>query len=351
MKIVEVENLRGDEVLANPILTDDYQVLMGKGTRIKKEYIEKLKELDISEVYIEEYFDIKDAESNVLKEEIKDSCVSRIKGVLEKHTYNNNAELQKISKVAETIICDILENTNVIDKVYEIKERGADIYEHSISVCTLATIVGIKLGMEKELLYDIGMASLLHDLGLRYIVVPYKNVEIDALSEKDAEEYRKHTIYGYTAIVHENWLSDRAKKMILFHHEKKSGTGYPLRANDITLECQIISICEAFDELLCGVGKKRVKVHEAIEYLKMVRDVEYDGAVVDALMKFTAVFPTGTTVRLSDKSVGMVVRQSEHFPERPVIRLMKDKNGKLCEEEVLVDLVLIHNIVIEEVID
>mgnify|MGYP006992122057 CR=1 FL=1 len=52
MKLVSVDRLKGDEVLARPIMTKNYSELLAAGTVLKPEYIEKLKELDIKEVYI-----------------------------------------------------------------------------------------------------------------------------------------------------------------------------------------------------------------------------------------------------------------------------------------------------------
>lgn len=352
MKIIEVDKLVGNEISASPILTNDYQVLIGKGTVIKKEYIEKLKELNISEVYIEDtvYTDLK-TNSIISQEEIKISCLNKIKEVLEKHTYNNNSELEIIKETANEVMQDILRNQQVVERIYEIRERSADMYEHSLSVCSIAILTGVKLGFENEKLIDIGIASLLHDLGLRYITISFTNVDLNSLSEKDLEEYKKHTIYGYTAIVHETWLSDRAKKIILFHHEKLNGLGYPLKTTDTTLECQVVAVCEIFDEMLCGVGAKRVKVHEAIEMIKAFKNNYFDEKVINSLLQFTAVYPTGTMVKLIDGCIGVVVRQSEHFPERPVLRLISDKDGNKFEKEVLCDMVLVHNVFIEKVLE
>ena len=54
MKIVKVNDLQGGEILAKPILTDDCQVVIGKGAIIKESYIEKFLELGIKEVEIED---------------------------------------------------------------------------------------------------------------------------------------------------------------------------------------------------------------------------------------------------------------------------------------------------------
>ena len=102
----------------------------------------------------------------------------------------------------------------MVERVYDIKERSADIYEHSLTICTIATLVALKLEMSEKDVYDISVSSLLHDLGLRYLVVRYENQDIHLLPNKDQEEYKKHPIYGYTAVKGEDWISDNAKDII-----------------------------------------------------------------------------------------------------------------------------------------
>ena len=52
MKLIPVSKLKGDEVLARAVMTKSYSELLAAGTKLKPEYINKLIELDINEVYI-----------------------------------------------------------------------------------------------------------------------------------------------------------------------------------------------------------------------------------------------------------------------------------------------------------
>lgn len=351
MKIVSVDALKGGEILASPILTEECQILIGKGTLIKESYIGTIKELNIKEVAIEESNDLEEESKIILKKEVKKDCLTKVKDILERHTYNNNANLMEINIAAKEVIEDILENENVSNKVFEIKERSADLYEHSVSVCSLATLAALKLELSKKQVYEIGVASLLHDLGLRYVTVPYENQDITQLNKKDLEEFKKHTVYGYTAVQNESWISEKAKQMILFHHERIDGSGYPLHAKEISIESQILGVCEFLDEQLCGIGCVRTKVHEAIQYVQALKGTVFKKDIVDSILTFMAVYPVGTTVKLSDGSVGIVVKQSEHFADRPILQILIDKNGSPCEEETLLDLTKIHNVVIDSVLD
>ena len=125
-------------------------------------------------------------------------------------------------------------------------------------------------------MHDIGVGCLLHDLGLRYLTIEYADQDISSLSKIELAEYMKHPIYGYTALKDEKWISDISKDIILYHHEKLDGSGYPLKAKEIPYEAQIVSICDTFDEMICGIGCKRYKVYEAVEYLKTFKEEKFN---------------------------------------------------------------------------
>ena len=347
-RLCKIDELTGNECLAKDIMTGDYTILLSQGTVLKQEYIEKLKELDILEVYVweeEEY-----TESVViLKEEVGESFKSKVKDILEKHTYSHNEELVELSQTADHIITNILEEEEVVQRIYDIKERSSDIYEHSISICSLATIVALRMELPQESVHDIGVSCLLHDLGLRYLTVDYTDRDLEELTEVESAEYKKHPVYGYTALRGENWISEKSKNMILYHHERLDGSGYPLKATDISLECRIIQVCDAFDELICGIGCKRIKVYEAIEYLKRFKNVKFDGKIVDVFLEFTAVYPAGTCVKTTEGEVAVVLHQNKQNPDRPVLRIIKDKEG--INVDTVKDLLEMENVYIAEVIE
>lgn len=348
MKLCRVEDLKGTEILAKDVMAKEYKILLSAGTLLKSEYIVKLRELNVREVYIKE--DEPDTKQVViLKEEVEAGFKSKVKNILGKHTYSHNEKLMELCQTADNIITNILEEEEVVEKIYDIKERSSDIYEHSISLCSLATIVALKMELSQEMVHDIGVSSLLHDLGLRYLSIPYENQSLDKLSEAECAEYKKHPIYGYTTLRDEGWISEAGKNMILYHHERLDGSGYPLKTTDISQECRIIQICDAFDEMICGIGCERSKVYEAVRYLRTNKDIKFDGKIVDILLEFTAVYPAGTLVRTSEGETGIVLYQNKQYPDRPVIRITKDRNGLAVD--VVKDMVEYNDLYIDGVIE
>ena len=427
MKLVTVEDLREGDVIANDVLLEDYTVVLSKGTVIKAPYIDKLREMGIFTVYIEEgqggakapapqkpasktlatpapktpvtpvtptpqkpaaqaartavpkapvqpkapvpkapvqpkapavqagkpstpKNKIPMEKVTILRDDVEEQVKNKIKDILELHVYQQTEGLEKIADTAQNIITDILEEEEVVEKVYDVKERSADIYEHSLQVCTIATLISLKLGLTKKQVYDISVASLIHDLGLRYLVVRYEDQDINLLPAKDQEEYKKHPIYAYTAIKNETWLSDNAKEIILNHHERKDKTGYPLGTDLVSRMTQIMGVCDEFDELICGIGKARVRVHEAINNIRNYSGIWYDSDIVEAFLQLIAVYPFGSKVRTNRGEVGIVMRQNPHFPERPILRIVEDKYGQAIHAELIVDLIKDTTVVIQEVI-
>ena len=260
MKLVTVEDLREGDIIASDVLLEDYTVVLSKGTVIKTQYIDKLRELEVFTVYIEERQEKEEIKTQskppvaakktedtppatstssstvktptpqnppqkkekklsmekvtILRDDVEEQVKNKIKDILEMHIYQQTEGLQKIAETAQNIITDILEEEEVVEKVYDVRERSADIYEHSLQVCTIATLIALKLGMNKKQVYDISVGSLIHDLGLRYLVVRYEDQDINLLPAKDQEEYKKHPIYAYTAVKNETWLSDNAKDIV-----------------------------------------------------------------------------------------------------------------------------------------
>lgn len=344
-----IDNIKGGEILVEPVMTDSYRVLLTEGTVLQKEYVEKIKELGITEVCIRE-----NAEEEIVqtpRREVQEKIKSQVKNVLERHIYRENRELQKLSDTAENIIDDILQEEDIVEIMIEVKERSADLYEHATNCCALSVILGLRLGMEQDTLHAMGVGCLLHDIGLRFISVPYEDIDIDEMTESQKQEYKKHSVYGYSSLEKEEWLESISKKIILSHHERLDGSGYPFHSKTISQEVSIVGICDTFDEMISGIGYKRAKIYKAIEYLKAFKNIKFDGRIVDEFLKIMAFYPVGSQVRLNTGEVGTVIRQNKGFPERPIVQIINEQSD-IKESRTLVRNLLDENsIFIEDVIN
>jgi hypothetical protein len=79
--------------------------------------------------------------------------------------------------------------------------------------------------------------------------VDYHNINLETCSEKEQKEIKKHIIYGYAAVEKMEWLSQVSKDIIISHHERMDGYGYPfhIKDNRIKVGSRIAAVCDDFD--------------------------------------------------------------------------------------------------------
>lgn len=344
MQYIRVDKLKGKEILAVPILTSSDIVLIHADTILEEIYIEKLKELQIKYVYIKDNDELVDNENKVYKiEETKEKSLELVKNVLEQHIYKHNKDLMKVGDAAEEILESVISEPEVISNITEIRNISTDMYSHSVNVCALSTIIAVSLRMSQKQVRNVAIGAILHDIGLRYISVPYNNIDVVDMSIKDTLEYKKHTIYGYSAIQEAAWLSDTSKEIILFHHEREDGSGYPFqkRTDSIKPEVKLVSLCDEFDSLISGIGNKKMKIYQAIEYVKVNAGVLYDATIAEKLIESIALYPVGLHVITNEGEIGVVVKQNRYLTDRPIIKMIVHADGSEYQEEVIKDLMKI----------
>ncbi|MDR2546331.1 MAG: HD domain-containing protein [Lachnospiraceae bacterium] len=339
MKLCKLEELKVGDRLARAVLASDYQVLLASRTILTKEYIDKLVEFKVEEVYVfDDNLTIDKETVMVARQEVGSAYHQKVKNIMEKHVYSRTKKLQELAVTADEIIMNVLEEDDVVGHVYEIRERSADIYEHSISICVLAVLVALQMRMDKQTIHDISIACLLHDIGLRYMFFDYTSRHLTEYNAVELAEYYKHPIYGYTSLQGESWITNNGKLIILHHHEHIDGSGFPLKMKESPLAAQIVTICDAFDEMICGIAQEPKKTHEATAHLRKYRGTKYNEMIVNILLEFLASYPIGTIVVTSDLGTGIVIGQNRGYPDRPIIRLIKDNNGDVISGDEVVDM-------------
>ncbi len=349
MKTIKVSELTGGEYLARPVKLDDNQTLFYEGTCLYMKHIEALVTSGVTEVEIFEPTALSPKEKKVIRENLKSDCTKKIHDVMDRYVAYDRG-FEEISETANQIVEDMFSRDEVVDRVYDIRERNGDLYDHSVMVATLSILTALKMNLSQLEVYDIGVGSLLHDMGLRYLSVPYMDVDVE--EEFDPEslfEYRKHTLYGFSSVEKENWMSNESKKIILFHHERLDRSGYPFKQIVMPISVRIVAIADAFDDILCGIGVKRENVRAALDHIRNGRDILFEGKIVDYFLEFIAAYPVGTIVMTNRGDEAVVMEQNEHFTDRPKIKLIKDKCGKPYNEDTIVDLLEEEDISIESV--
>lgn len=342
MRIISVSSLKGDEILAKQIYDETGRILLSAGVKLRPFFIERIKELGILSVYIED-----DMSKNVIIEEsISDKTrqLSKhaIKQMTEKYCREGKTNSNGIMESVNSVIEDILSNKNVLINVAEISASDNNVYSHSVNVCVLATIIGTHMGYNISKLKEVSTGAMLHDIGKIKILNDKKILE-KFNNDDELKEYIKlmHPKVGYDLLGEQHTWSAYVKVATLMHHERSDGSGYPLRlkGDEINEIAKIVAICDEFDNLITGREIDEPKpVYEVIEYLVAMSNVYFDEEMVRKFTANIAAFPTGSGVVLSSHEKGLVIKQNNSMPMRPVVKIIYDKNGKLLSEPYEIDL-------------
>jgi putative two-component system response regulator len=120
--------------------------------------------------------------------------------------------------------------------------------EHSWKVAVYSILIADTLGIDEELTTNIYVGALFHDIGKIGIpdAILLKKGKIDLL---ERETIKNHPVYGYEIL--KNFNLPIVKNILLKHHERIDGKGYPLGVNhrEIPFYVNIVSICDVFDAL------------------------------------------------------------------------------------------------------
>jgi diguanylate cyclase (GGDEF)-like protein len=172
----------------------------------------------------------------------------------------------------------------------------------SILIATIGVAIGNDLGLPANEIERIRIAALLHDIGK--VAVPAQILEKpSALSSSEWEAVKQHPRIGQV-ILDEGGGLHEAGKIILHHHERFGGHGYPhgLRGRDIPLGSRIVSIADAYDAMIQDRPYKRAISHdEALHELQRHAGTQFDPELVEV---FNRLF--GTRAPRADR--GLITR-------------------------------------------
>lgn len=274
----KVEQIQTGDVLAEDVILDG-SVLISKGNILKEDYISNLKELNIEMVSVEN--EECENEDYLLSQEFIDEKYKTVKSIMERLIHGNENSLQELVSVAEEIN-EAVKLRSCEKSKFCIPSRSPDLYLHSIMVCALSCLLGNDMNLSLEDMKELSVGALLHDIGYRYVSSDFENIDLDTLPPGEVFELKKHTILGFSAIESQKWISDKSKMIILSHHERLDGLGYPLKQKSLNMETRIVCVCDGYDALISGNGYKLRQPEKAMETLRSWGN-GIDGDVLKAL--------------------------------------------------------------------
>ena len=164
-----------------------------------------------------------------------------------------------------------------------IAKRDSDTGDHNYRVTYYSIKIAQKLNLSNEQIRSLIKGAFLHDIG-KIAINDAILLKPAKLTDDEFEIMKTHTIKGVEIVQNNPWLED-AKEVILYHHEKVDGSGYPngLKADDIPYNARIFAVADVFDALTSKRPyKKPFSLEQSLNIIKKDTRTHFDKDVVKA---------------------------------------------------------------------
>lgn len=233
-------------------------------------------------------------------EELRDININ-----LEKKVQERTAEATKLN---EALNQKLVTAVKVFSNLIEL--RGGILAGHSKRVSDMAVQIAKALKLPKNVVQDVMLGALLHDIGKIGFQDSLLAKPIAKLSMPETKIHRSHPDNGNTALMA---LEDfyEVALVVKHHHELWDGTGFPdhLAGENIPLAARIVAVANDYDSMMAGtLAVTKYKPDQAAKAIQKGKGKRYDPAVVDA---FQAVLDGGVQsdderlVKQTEVKVGM----------------------------------------------
>jgi len=364
MEMVPINFIKEGDILASNIYNYNGDLLVFKETKINKKILERLKcwnhtILPIKRSPLTEcttkIIEITTKNKalyainnifNIFHEYIDDTC----EAITEEIKERTKEKINELQNITHEIVNNIINKRHVMLNLENIKKSDNYTFEHSINTATIALVLGIGYGLNKEQLYDLTLGTMLHDIGKVFIPRKILNKK-GKLNEEEFEVIKGHTVKGFNLLKSSTNLKEAAISISLNHHERVDGNGYPkaLKGDEIDILSRLAAIADVYDALVSDRPyREGLSPSEAVEFILASGEKHFSIDIVKVFVERVIPFPINSVVKLSNNSIGIVESLNPKFPLRPIVKIIRENRESV--KPYLCNLLNNRTIVIEDII-
>jgi HD-GYP domain-containing protein (c-di-GMP phosphodiesterase class II) len=203
-----------------------------------------------------------------------------------------------------------------------------DLFTHAINVCVLSMVVGTLEGCAGELA-ELGLGAMLHDVG--QVRLPRNLIrKHDPFTEQERRLLEQHPFLGGAILGQAENIPLAARQIVLEHHERLNGVGYPTRAAGASLSPlgQIVAITDAYDAMITGRNGVLRKPIDVLKELYLDANAgAFSRDLVEKVIRSLGVYPVGSLVELNTGERGIVLAANRKDTLKPTIRVVLTSDG------------------------
>lgn len=236
--------------------------------------------------------------------------------------------IEPLTDQVKLMITMLKKNRRFLLRLSELDRNGFSYnISHSVNVAILSVAIGDTLKLPSHKLIELGMAGLLHEIGMFKLPDTFQNAN-RPLTEAEKRALSAHPLLGYRAL-RELGFPPNVTLAVLEHHEKEDGSGYPqgLTGDKIAMSAKILAVASAYDAQIASRPYRTARSGHAslLELLKENKKA-YDEQILRRLVFTLSLYPIGSLVELKNGSLAMVNDANPDDPRHPDVKILTDES-------------------------
>lgn len=236
-------------------------------------------------------------------------------------------DTERAKPVVEEMLASIFRNQDAFLGLTRIRQMDQYTFEHSVSVSALMIAFGKKLQLDQSTIWELGVGGILHDIGK--LQVPGKILNKPGrLTDLEFDVMRRHVGLGYKLIDEAETIPKRARQVILQHHERLNGTGYPgkLSGEEISLYGKMAAIVDVYDAITSDRVYHKGKLPSLVlrQLVEWSGEGVFDTELVQRFIQCVGIYPVGSLVALESQRLAVVIASPQKALLNPVLKVIYD---------------------------
>jgi HD-GYP domain-containing protein (c-di-GMP phosphodiesterase class II) len=213
--------------------------------------------------------------------------------------------------------------------------KGFEMAKSSVNTAILSALCALEIDLPENRILIIINGALLHDAGM--LRLPKEVTEKrGGLTEAEHHLILSHPVLAQKIVVKELHFLDDVGNIVLQHHERWDGDGYPnhIAGDYIDMGARIVSIADAFEAMVSPKPyRNSITGNQAIKNLLSDNSRRFDPTMLKAFVLIMGIYPIGSIVRLNNGAVARISEVRAIAPLRPKVQIIVDQSNKIYRNE------------------
>ena len=233
--------------------------------------------------------------------------------------------------------------------------KGHEMAKSLVNTAILSALIALELKLPHHKVLQVVTGALLHDVGM--LRIPKEIVDKKGgLSAAELQRIQSHPLYTYKIVNKELLYPEDVGLIVLQHHERWDGEGYPRRISGTSIDmgARIVSVADAFEAMVSQKPYRNSMMgYQAMKNLLSDNLRRFDPDIIKAFIQTMGIYPIGSIILLNNGALARVVEVEATAPLRPKIRILIDEFGKVFKQDEgdVIDLLVEKSLFIAKAVD